>query len=404
MHDAAPDFQFDLPPELIAQEPVARRDQSRMLLVDGDGRVAGETAFAQLPALLRAGDVVVLNESRVLPARLWCRRVDTGGRVEILLIEPRGDQGDPLAPTAWRAMARPARRLRPGTQLQVVDAPDPSAEADLPVLTVLARDDDGFVTVTAAGDPAALALRCGHLPLPPYIRRETGGDAREAVDRERYQTVFAATDAEAARSVAAPTAGLHFTHGVLAALADAGVAVAKVRLHVGPGTFQPPTAVQIAARRLHAERFELPAGTAAAVALARARGGRVIAVGTTALRVLETVARLPLPAAAGEGAVWRSADGPDAGFFTGEARVVGGQWAVVGATRLFIAPPDTVRGADGLLTNFHLPGSSLLMLVAALTGDPAWRGIYREAVARRLRFYSYGDCMLSLPGLTGEPR
>jgi S-adenosylmethionine:tRNA ribosyltransferase-isomerase len=398
MHDAAPDFQFDLPPELIAQEPVARRDQSRMLLVAGDGRVAGETVFARLPALLRAGDLVVLNESRVLPARLWCRRVDTGGRVEILLVEPCDDQGDSPAPIAWRAMARPARRLRPGTQLQVVDAPD------LPVLTVLARDDEGFVTVTADGDMAALALRCGHVPLPPYIRRETGGDARDAADSKRYQTVFAATGAEAARSVAAPTAGLHFTPEVLAALEAAGVAVARVRLHVGPGTFQPPTAAQIAARRLHAERFELPAGTAAAVAFARARGGRVIAVGTTALRVLETAARLPLPVAAADGAVWRSTGEPDAGFFTGEARLVGGHWAVAGATRLFIAPPDTVRGADGLLTNFHLPGSSLLMLVAALTGDCAWRGIYREAVARRLRFYSYGDCMLSLPGLTGEPR
>jgi S-adenosylmethionine:tRNA ribosyltransferase-isomerase len=399
MPEATSDFRFELPPELIAQEPVARRDQSRMLLVEGGGRVAGETVFARLPELLRAGDLVVLNESRVLPARLWCRRVDTGGRVEILLVEPCDDQGEPTAPVAWRAMARPARRLRSGTQLQVSEAPE------APVLTVLARDEDGLVTVTADSDLAALAVRCGHLPLPPYIRREAGGgDAREAIDRERYQTVFAATGAEAVRSVAAPTAGLHFTPEVLAGLAAAGVAVARVRLHVGPGTFQPPTAAQIAARRLHAERFELPAETAAAVASARARGRRVIAVGTTVLRVLETAARLPLPAAAAEGTVWRSVDEPGVGFFTGQARLVGGRWAVTGATRLFIAPPDIVRGADGLLTNFHLPGSSLLMLVAALTGDPAWRGIYREAVARRLRFYSYGDCMLSLPGLTGEPR
>ena len=404
MHDAAPDFQFDLPPELIAQEPLERRDRSRMLLVGDGGRVAGETAFASLPALLRAGDLLVLNESRVLPARLWCRRVDTGGRVEILLIEPCGRQDDAGAPPAWRAMARPARRLRSGTQLRIVDAPDGAEGPEGPVLTVLARDDEGFVTVTADSDPAELALRCGHMPLPPYIRRETGGDARETVDRERYQTVFAAADAGAARSVAAPTAGLHFTPAVLAALAEAGVATARVRLHVGPGTFQPPTAAQIAARRLHAERFELPAGTAAAVAAARARGGRVIAVGTTALRVLETAARLPLPAEAADGAVWRDDEGPETGFFTGEARRVDGVWAVSGATRLFIAPPDTVRGADGLLTNFHLPGSSLLMLVASLIGDPAWREAYREAVARRLRFYSYGDCMLSLPGLTGEHR
>ncbi len=398
MHAAAPDFQFELPPGLIAQEPAARRDESRLLLVGDGGLVVGETAFARLPALLRAGDLLVLNESRVLPARLWCRREDTGGRVEILLVEPLDGRSEP---GAWRAMARPARRLRPGTRLQAIDAPDAS------VLTVLARDDEGFVTVKTDGDLARLALRCGHMPLPPYIRREAGGDAREANDRERYQTVFAATGAEAARSVAAPTAGLHFTSGVLEALAEAGVGTARVRLHVGPGTFQPPTAAQIAARRLHSECFELPAATAAALASTRARAGRVIAVGTTALRVLETVARLPLPPGeadgAADGTVWRAAGDPEADFFVGEARRQGGHWAVSGATRLFIKPPDTVRGADGLLTNFHLPGSSLLMLVAALAGDPAWRGIYREAVARRLRFYSYGDCMLSLPGLTGEP-
>jgi len=342
-------------------------------------------------------------------------------------------------PGAWRAMARPARRLRAGLVLQVADAP---AGAGAPALVVLGRDDEGFVTV-AAGDPDAgadgagadgatadalveLAGRWGHMPLPPYIRREAAGDAREASDRERYQTVFAADGPGAARSVAAPTAGLHFTPAVLAALADRGVATARVRLHVGPGTFQPPSPEQIAARRLHAEAFTLPAATAAAVAATRATGGRVVAVGTTALRVLETAARLPLPDVAADGTNWPSdwttwhsdgtngpADGTtrpagdadsqagaagDGGFFTGSARRVGGHWDLAGATRLFIAPPDRVTAADGLLTNFHLPGSSLLMLVAALAGEPAWRGIYREAVARRLRFYSYGDCMLLLPG------
>lgn len=388
MHDGAPDYQFDLPAELIAQEPAARRDGSRLLVVGAAGRVEGERPFADLPSLLRAGDLLVLNESRVLPARLWCVREDTGGRVEILLVEPAGD-GD-----AWRAMARPARRLRAGQVLRLADADGPG---EAPALTVLGRDDDGFVTVTAPDLPM-LALRHGHMPLPPYIRREAEGDAREADNRERYQTVYAAPETEAARSVAAPTAGLHFTPAVLAALAGHGVNTARVRLHVGPGTFQPPSPAQIAARRLHAEAITLPAATAAAVAATRAAGGRVIAVGTTALRVLESSARLPLPTDAVDGAVWESAGD---GFFTGSARRTGGHWEVTGSTRLFIAPPDTVTAADGLLTNFHLPGSSLLMLVAALAGEGAWRDIYREAVTRRLRFYSYGDCMLLLPGADG---
>ena len=397
--DAAGPYRFDLPPELIAQTPAARRDQSRLLLVGAGGRVTGETAFAELPGLLRAGDLLVLNESRVLPARLWCRRRDTGGRVEILLVEPHDDPRTGGAPGAWRAMARPARRLRAGVVLGVEQAPE------APGLTVLGRDPDGFVTLIAgsggttdgpaAADLPSLARRCGEMPLPPYIRRAAAGDARAAADRDRYQTVYAATDDRADRSVAAPTAGLHFTPEVMAALDRKQVKVARVRLHVGPGTFQPPTAAQIAARRLHAEHFEFAAAAAAAVAAARARGGRVIAVGTTALRVLETVARLGLPAIGADGDIWSPVD--ESGFFTGEARRTGGHWAVAGTTRLFIAPPDRVTAADGLLTNFHLPGSSLLMLVAALTGEPGWREAYREAVARRLRFYSYGDCMLALP-------
>ncbi len=392
MHDGDPGYQFELPPELIAQEPAAQRDGSRLLVVGGGGRVHGEQPFAALPSLLREGDLLVLNESRVLPARLWCRREDTGGRVEILLVEPAAGAD------AWKAMARPARRLRAGQVLRLADAGDGAGAGDgAPALVVTGRDDDGFVTVAAPGLPQ-LALRHGHMPLPPYIRREAAGDAREAADRERYQTVFAAADEAAARSVAAPTAGLHFTPGVLEALAARGVRTARVRLHVGPGTFQPPTAAQVAARRLHAEAITLPYSTAAAVAATRAAGGRVIAVGTTALRVLETAARLPLPAQANDGDAWTAEPG---GFFTGGAVRRGGHWEVSGSTRLFIAPPDTVTAADGLLTNFHLPGSSLLMLVAALAGGDAWRGIYGEAVARRLRFYSYGDCMLLLPGIDG---
>lgn len=401
MHDGIPGFEFELPPALVAQEPAARRDASRLLLVGPGGAVQGESPFGDLPGLLRAGDLLVLNESRVLPARLWCRRADTGGRVEVLLVEPARDAGAG-EPATWRAMARPARRLREGVRLALEDEPQ------APGLLVTGREDDGFVLVAPApmaggapGEPlAALAARLGQMPLPPYIRREAGHDPHEGADRERYQTVFASTAPEAARSVAAPTAGLHFTPGVLAALAAAGVGTARVRLHVGPGTFQPPSEAQLAARRLHAESFELPAASAAAVAAARAGGGRVIAVGTTALRVLETVARLPLPAGAADGDLWEAGtdDGGPHGFFTGQARRVAGHWEVRGRTRLFIAPPDRVAAADGLLTNFHLPGSSLLMLVAALLGGDAWRAVYREAVARGLRFYSYGDCMLALPG------
>lgn len=411
MHDGIPGFDFDLPPALIAQEPAARRDGSRLLRVGPGGRVLGEAPFSELPGLLRAGDLLVLNESRVLPARLWCRRADTGGRVELLLVEPAGAAGDAHGPgegEAWRAMARPARRLRAGLRLV------PEDEPLSPGLLVRGREDDGFVLVApaaVAGAPAepvaALAARLGQMPLPPYIRREAGHDPHEGADRERYQTVFAATAPEAARSVAAPTAGLHFTPAVLAELAAKGIGAARVRLHVGPGTFQPPGAAQLAARRLHAESFELPAATAAAVAGARAAGGRVVAVGTTALRVLETAARLPLPGEAADGQVWEAVadDGGPSGFFTGRARREGGHWAVQGRTRLFIAPPDRVTAADGLLTNFHLPGSSLLMLVAALLGGEAWRDVYGEAVARGLRFYSYGDCMLALPGLgAGDAR
>jgi len=242
--------------------------------------------------------------------------------------------------------------------------------------------------------------------LPPYIRRDPAApdaENRRARDRERYQTVYARSDA-AGVSVAAPTAGLHFDVALLDRLDAAGIEQARVTLHVGPGTFRPPIAAQIAAGRLHAEAFRFPATTAAALEACRARGGRVFAVGTTSLRVLETVSRLGLRADTAEGTVreFASDDRDPDPVFVGRAERLAGGWAVTGATRLFIQPPDSIAAADGLLTNFHLPGSSLLMLVAAFAGDEVWRQAYREAVTRRLRFYSYGDAMLIQPAPTEE--
>jgi S-adenosylmethionine:tRNA ribosyltransferase-isomerase len=388
------DFHFDLPAELIAQEPAARRGDARLLLVEPGAGPVGERVFRDLPGLLRAGDLLVLNDSRVLPARLFTRRADTGGRVELLLIEPAAE------PATWLAMARPARRLRASLQLRV----ETGAGEPGPLVAVTRRKADGMVLVAGEVDPGELARRYGVMPLPPYIRR-AAGDPRGAADRERYQTVFAAHDPTADRSVAAPTAGLHFSEATLERLAAVGVASARIRLHVGPGTFQPPTSAQIAARRLHREVFHLPRETAGHIEATRAAGGRVIAVGTTAMRVLETVARLDLPARGGPDRRSWSAEATEAvPVFTGEAVRENGVWDVAGATRLFIAPPDRPTACDGLLTNFHLPGSSLLMLVAALVGDPAWRRVYAHAVAARLRFYSYGDCMLVLPGIEEAAR
>jgi S-adenosylmethionine:tRNA ribosyltransferase-isomerase len=393
-------YDFDLPRELIAQTPPARRGDSRLLLVAPGCGVRGEVVFRDLPTLLRAGDRLVLNDSRVLPARLLTRREDTGGRVEILLLRP-ADGNDP--PGAWLAMARPARRLRAGLRLVVAAPPGPVPAAPA-VLTVTGRGtdaDDGQVIVAGPGSLAELAETRGVMPLPPYIERRETTAEQDRCDRDRYQTVYAAADESGAGSVAAPTAGLHFSQATLDRLLALGVGISRVCLHVGPGTFQPPAAEQIAARRLHREFFRLPAGVSADLAATRAAGGRVIAVGTTALRVIESAARLGLAEAGPEHRIFAAGpDDPDP-FFTGEARRRDGAWEVVGATRLFVRPPDRITAADGLLTNFHLPDSSLLMLVAALLGPDQWRGVYAHAVRERLRFYSYGDCMLILPGLGG---
>jgi len=388
------DFDFHLPEELVAQDPPARRGDSRLLLVEPGRGPVGETGFGNLAGVLKPGDLLVLNESRVLPARMLAVRPDTGGRVEILLVRP-GDRE-----RTWLAMARPGRRLRPGTRLSL-RSPANEGPAAGPVLEIADRADDGMFLVTGETDPGVLAETWGVMPLPPYIRRaeEDYASARGRRDRDRYQTVFATGDDTGAGSVAAPTAGLHFSQGILAELADRGVETTRVSLHVGPGTFRPPTEDQIASRRLHREYFRLPGAVSAKMASTRRRGGRIIAVGTTSLRVLETVARLGLEAG-GPDHLEFSAEGAEAlPVFSGRADRRDGGWEVCGETRLFLRPPDRVTAADGLLTNFHLPGSSLLMLVAALAGDPAWRTVYTHAVDRRFRFYSYGDCMLVLGGL-----
>jgi S-adenosylmethionine:tRNA ribosyltransferase-isomerase len=301
-------------------------------------------AFRDLPDLIAPGDLLVVNRSRVFPARLRGRRAG-GGEAEILLLRDRGDG-------RWEAMVRPGRHLRPGQKV--------SLDEDLSVVIeseALASDGRRQVRLLSKRRDVVAGLdRCGHVPLPPYIRRPD-----RPSDRERYQTIYARESG----SVAAPTAGLHFTPAVLDRLKTRGIEVAELVLHVGPGTFRPVTAERAEDHVLEAEPFVLPPETASALAAARARGGRVVAVGTTSVRVLETVA---------------SADGR---FQAGE-----------GETDLVIVPGFAFRVVDALLTNFHLPRSSLLMLVAAFAGRERVLQAYAEALREGYRFYSYGDAML----------
>jgi S-adenosylmethionine:tRNA ribosyltransferase-isomerase len=366
------DFDFSLPPELIAQTPGAERDGSRLLVLNRAGGRREHRQFRELPALLRAGDLLVLNDSRVIPARLRGRKADTGGDFEILLLEE-------LGPLEWWTLLRPGKRVRPGSRLIFTDA-----DGQITALTaeVVAKNDEGHCRLRFAGAPSVLsaAERLGEVPLPPYIRREAGASAPE--DRERYQTVYARQPG----SVAAPTAGLHLTAALLDTLQGMGVGVAFVTLHVGIGTFAPVKADHLDTHRMHEERFSLPPETAAALNAAKAAGGRVVAVGTTTMRVLESVAR---------------------GFYDGfwgepaASAPVGAPLPAVaaGRTRIFIRPPADFRVVDALITNFHLPQSTLLMLVSAFArpGETAGRDLiletYAEAVRERYRFFSYGDAM-----------
>ncbi len=337
-------FDYALPPEAIAQEPLADRAASRLMVLDRAGSGIQHLVFRDLPTLLSPGDLLVVNRSRVFPARLLGERAG-GGRAEVLLVRPLGGE-------LWEALVRPGRRLRAGTRVRVAE--------DLNVrIESAGMGEDGArrrVRLECGGDPAAILERRGHTPLPPYIRRPD-----RPQDRERYQTVYAREPG----SIAAPTAGLHFTPELLAALAARGVERAEVLLHVGPGTFRPVQAAHVEDHKVEPEPFQVPAETAAAVLRTRARGGRVVAVGTTTVRALETVA----------GENGHVAEG-------------------AGETDLVILPGFRFRVVDALLTNFHLPRSSLLLLVSAFGGRERILAAYAEAVRAGYRFYSYGDAML----------
>jgi S-adenosylmethionine:tRNA ribosyltransferase-isomerase len=344
------DFDFDLPTELIAQEPPAARGAARLLQLDRASGALTHATIPELPSLLRAGDLIVVNNTRVFPARLIGRRVPSGGAVECLLIRRIDDQ-------RWEALMHPGQKLKPGADVLFEGASgQPRVYGE-----VLERRFHGRRTLrlwTESGvsvDEAIDAI--GHVPLPPYIKREDRGD-----DRERYQTVFA----RARGSVAAPTAGLHFDAALVRALGDRGVAIAEITLHVGYGTFQPVRVERVEEHTLDSEQYEIGDAAASAIERARGEGRRIIAVGTTTTRTLEAVAR----------------------EHAGQV-VAGG-----GRTDLFIYPGFEFRVIGGLLTNFHVPRSSLLMLVSAFAGRERVLAAYDAAIAARYRFYSYGDAML----------
>jgi S-adenosylmethionine:tRNA ribosyltransferase-isomerase len=336
---------YDLPSDRIAQEPAEPRDAARLLVVDRRRRTWEDHTFRDLPSLLRRGDCLVLNESRVVPARLLGARERDGGALELLVLRA-------LDPGRCEALVRPGRRCRPGTRIVLAGG------AALATVREESPAGTRVLEIAAPWPLAELLERHGQPPLPPYILRHA---SPKPEDRERYQTVYARVDG----SAAAPTAGLHFTPELLAAVRAAGAEVHALTLHVGLGTFQPIRVADPASHRMHAERIEIPASTADAVERARAEGRRVVAVGTTTTRALE----------------W--ATGPD-------GRVRRGP----GEADLYIRPGHLFRAVDALVTNFHLPRTTLLLLVAALAGTELIADAYRHAVDAGYRFYSYGDAML----------
>jgi S-adenosylmethionine:tRNA ribosyltransferase-isomerase len=363
------DFDYHLPESLIAQEPLADRAASRMMTLDRRTGAFADCLFRDLPTFLRPGDLLVLNDSRVIPARLYARRAGlrtqanhrTTGRVQVLLAEQ-------LSEWEWKAQVRPGRKVLTGEALDFFSGsgesdPGTSARRGAAPLHAIVTAHGNFGERTIRFEPVedffATVERLGHMPLPPYIHRQD-----RPADRDRYQTVYARERG----SVAAPTAGLHFTPVILDALRDRGVHIATITLHVGLGTFQPVRVDRVEDVRLHAERYTLSAETAAALNAARREGRRIVAAGTTTVRTLEHCAL--------QGAEPESAFVPHSG-----------------STTIFISPGFQLHAVSALLTNFHFPQSTLLMLVAAFAGRDATLAAYRHAVQERYRFFSYGDCM-----------
>jgi S-adenosylmethionine:tRNA ribosyltransferase-isomerase len=423
------DFNFDLPEELIAQHPPAERGSSRMLVLDRATGDLRDDLFANLPNLLQPGNLLILNDSRVLPARLFATRAGArtqlnsphpNGLIEVLLTEPVEDAAHP-AENLWHALVRPARKVQTGETLLFAE----SGAAPLLSAEVVATGDFGERTLRFApvADFHATLARVGHMPLPPYIRRDQSSQPYSAEDRARYQTVYS----QPPGSVAAPTAGLHFTPQTLADLHARGIEIATLTLHVGLGTFQPVRVERVQEIRLHSERYTLPTATAEALNRAVAEGRRIVAVGTTTTRTLEQIAQQATTPGAGA---------PGLASKTWVPKIEPHS----GSTSIFLAPGHKFRLVGGLLTNFHLPKSTLLMLVAAFAGDAATAGApqpalslpkglasdtldgpsqspaestptaiahsdhgrqailaaYAHAIHHGYRFFSYGDCMLVL--------
>ena len=349
------ELEYTLPEELIAQLPAPRREDARLLVLDRATNSLSDARIVDLPRMLKPGDLVVLNDTKVLPARFLARR-QTGGVVRGLFIEEVGAG-------TWRVMLQGSRRLRVGETLSVGSE---AAQTISLQLTESFGQGHWAVTVDAPGSAVEILDRIGRAPLPPYIQRQSAADPRDNEDRARYQTVFA----KRLGAIAAPTAGLHLTESLLEGIRARGVETAFVTLHVGLGTFKPIAADHLRDHVMHTEWYDLPERTADAVRACRQRGGRVVAVGTTSVRVLESAAIEPA-----------------------ENRLVEARG---GTTELFIFPPYEFRTVDGMLTNFHLPRSTLLALVMAMAGIDYTRGAYEHAVRERYRFYSYGDAMLIL--------
>ncbi len=353
------DYEYTLPPELIAQTPIEPRDSSRLLVVHRQTGALDHRIFRQIGEYLRPGDLLVANQSRVLPARLYGVKEGSGGHVEVLLLAIRHDRG----PDVWEALVRPGKRIHTGQRLVFGDG----------MLTAIVQDftDAGgrFLRLIArAGDVFAAIDQLGKMPLPPYIHEPLA-------DAERYQTVYARQPG----SAAAPTAGLHFTPELLASLEASGVGVAYVTLHVGLDTFRPVAEEELAVHTMHSEEIDLDAETAERINATRRAGGRIVAVGTTSVRVLESVAALT----AERHGTTVETDAPLVEPYRGR-------------TSLFITPGHRYRAVDAMITNFHLPRSTLLVLVSAFANRELMLSAYEEAIRERYRFYSFGDAMLIL--------